>query len=127
MASRGQKQGLLRKLFFAGFDSHVYCARCRDQSKGDEPCVRKGECKFCNILSNDQKAHLATPTYQEKKKEHAQKAIMEESSGTVVEPSSVTAIVLYCVFILRAISPYTTGLKALFNQSDCTGTAPTHK
>ena len=25
------------------------------------------------------------------------------------------------------ISPYTTGLKALFNQSDCTGTAPTHK
>ena len=31
------------------------------------------------------------------------------------------------VFILSAISPYTTGLKALFNQSDCTGTAPTHK
>ena len=33
----------------------------------------------------------------------------------------------YCVFILSAISPYTTGLKALFNQSDCTGTAPTDK
>ena len=33
----------------------------------------------------------------------------------------------YYVFILSAISPYTTGLKALFNQSDCTGTAPTHK
>ena len=34
----------------------------------------------------------------------------------------------YCyVFILSAISPYTTGLKALFNQSDCTGTAPTLK
>ena len=31
------------------------------------------------------------------------------------------------VFILSAISPYTTGLKALFNQSDCTGTAPTDK
>ena len=28
------------------------------------------------------------------------------------------------LFILSAISPYTTGLKALFNQSDCTGTAP---
>ena len=35
--------------------------------------------------------------------------------------------VLYCLFILSAIYPYTTGLKALFNQSDCTGTAPTHK
>ena len=33
----------------------------------------------------------------------------------------------YYVFILSAISPYTTGLKALFNQSDCTGTAPTDK
>ena len=33
----------------------------------------------------------------------------------------------YYVFILSAISPYTTELKALFNQSDCTGTAPTHK
>ena len=36
-------------------------------------------------------------------------------------------IVLYFVFIISAISPYTTGLKELFNQSDCTGTAPTHK
>ena len=35
--------------------------------------------------------------------------------------------VLYCVFILSAISPYITGLKVLFNQSDCTDTAPTHK
>ena len=33
----------------------------------------------------------------------------------------------YYVFILSTISPYTTGLKALFSQSDSTGTAPTHK
>ena len=33
----------------------------------------------------------------------------------------------YYVFILSAISPYTTGLEALFNPSDCTGTVPTHK
>ena len=26
-------------------------------------------------------------------------------------------VVLYCVFMLSAISPYTTGLKAIFNQS----------
>ena len=31
------------------------------------------------------------------------------------------------IFILNAISPYTTGLRALFNPSDCTGTVPTHK
>ena len=33
----------------------------------------------------------------------------------------------YYVFILSAISPYTTGLKALFNQSNCTCTALTDK
>ena len=37
------------------------------------------------------------------------------------------SVYYYYVFILSAISPYTTGLKALFNQSDCTGTAPTHR
>ena len=36
-------------------------------------------------------------------------------------------IVFCCVFLISAISPYTTGLKVLFNQSDCTGTTPTHK
>ena len=36
-------------------------------------------------------------------------------------------IVFCCVCILSAISPCTTGLKVLLNQSDCTGTAPNHK
>ena len=36
-------------------------------------------------------------------------------------------IIIIMYFILSAISPYTTGLKALFKQSDCTGTAPTYK
>ena len=41
--------------------------------------------------------------------------------------SHLLVFFLYCVFILSAISLYTTGLKALFNQSDCIDTAPTHK
>ena len=31
---------------------------------------------------------------------------------------------VYLFFILSAISPYSTGLRALFNPSDCTGTVP---
>ena len=31
------------------------------------------------------------------------------------------------IFILSTITPYTTGLRALFNPSDCTGTVPTDK
>ena len=34
----------------------------------------------------------------------------------------VVNIILYCVFILSAISPYTTGLKVLYDPSDCTST-----
>ena len=66
MASPGQKQGLCGHLM-AGLDSHVYCAHCRDKGKGTEPCVEHKDCKFSNILTQDQKACLATPSYQEKK------------------------------------------------------------
>ena len=43
-------------------------------------------------LSTEQKAHLSTPSYQDKKKKHERKAIMQESDSTLVEPSSVTVI-----------------------------------
>ena len=46
---------------------------------------------------------------------------MDEFNSNMLE---VFNYYYYYVFILSAISPYTTGLKALFNQSDCTGTAP---
>ena len=92
MASPGQKRGLCGH-FMAGFDFHAYCARCRDKGKGDDPCIKnEKDCQFCNSLSTDQKARLATPSYQEKKKKHDQKAIKEESSSTLVDPSSVTVI-----------------------------------
>ena len=46
--------------------------------------------------------------------------------NNIITVAGVNVMLCY-VFLLSAISPYTLGLKALFNQSDCTGTAPTHK
>ena len=66
MALPGQRRGLCGHLL-AGFDSHAYCAHCRDKSKGDNPCVKNMDCKFCNSLSSEQKARLSTPSYQDKK------------------------------------------------------------
>ena len=60
----------------------------------------------------------------------ASPALAPQQSSETQMPASQAIHYYYCyyyVFILSAISPYTTGLKALFNQSDCTGTAPTHK
>ena len=38
-----------------------------------------------------------------------------------------TGLMVYFFFILSTISPYTTGLRALFNHSNCTSTVPTDK
>ena len=78
--------------FDGGFDSHTFCGCYRDKSKGNDPCVKNMDCKYCNSLSSEQKAHLSTSSYQDKKKKHELKAIMQESDSTLVEPSSVTVI-----------------------------------
>ena len=68
MASPGQKRRRCGHLM-AGFDSHNYCAHCRNKGKGKDPCVEKpdSDCKFCNILTSDQRAQLSTPSYKIKK------------------------------------------------------------
>ena len=77
----------------AGFDFHTYCARCRDKGKGDNPCVKKeAVCRYCDVLTQDQKARLSTPSYQEKEKKSELKAIQEESNSTLVDPALVTVI-----------------------------------
>ena len=91
MASPGQKMGLCGHLM-AGFDSHTYCAHYRDKNKGDDPCVKNMDCKYCNSLCTEQKPHLSTPSYQDKKKKCEQKSSMQESDSTLVEPLSVTVI-----------------------------------
>ena len=77
MASRGQKWGLCGHLM-ASFDKHTYCACCHNKKKGSDPCVKDEVCPFCNVLTEDQKARLATPAYQKKKEKQEQKSQAEE-------------------------------------------------
>ena len=91
MASPGQKQGLCGHMM-AGFDSHTYCARCRDKGKGDDPSIKQQDCQHCNVLTVDQKACLSTPTYQKKQQKHELKAIQEEWSTPLVDPALVTIL-----------------------------------
>ena len=65
MSSPGQRRGLCGHLI-AGYDQHKVCARCRDKKKGEDPCV--GKHPSCDILTEEQKLKLATPSYQKKKK-----------------------------------------------------------
>ena len=79
----------------ASFDGHSFCARCRE--KGKDTCVESPitDCKFCLLLTPEQKAQLATPSYKLKKeKRDAKKAELSSPSkdGTLVDPATVSVI-----------------------------------
>ena len=66
MSSPGQKRGTCGHVM-AVFDNHKKFARCRDKGVGDDPCVKKQECKICQALTPAQLKQLSTPTYQSRK------------------------------------------------------------
>ena len=85
MASPGQKRGGCGHLM-AGFDTHNFCAGCRDKGKGKDPCVEKpdSDCKLCSILTSDQRTQLSTPSYKIKKEKWEAKS----TSTTSKEPTA---------------------------------------
>ena len=84
MASPGQRKGACGHIM-ASFDQHSRCARCRVKGHGDDACVKKLPCKFCELLTPEQVVQLATPTYKLRK----DKKLEPES---LVDPSSVTVL-----------------------------------
>ena len=91
MASPGQRSGVCGHTM-AGYDQHAHCARCRDKKKGTDPCVKNQPCPSCNVLTEDQKLKLATPSYQKKKEKRELKLQAEQSASTLVDPSLVSVM-----------------------------------
>ena len=76
----------------AAFDQHQRCARCRENKKGQDLCVRGEPCHLCEALTPEQVKQLATPKYRDRKEK---KSSSSSSSATVlmdVDPASVTVI-----------------------------------
>ena len=73
MSSPSQRRGSCGHMM-AGYDTHTFCARCRDKKKGKDPCVEKegADCLHCNALTPEQLVHLSTPSYQIKGEEGIQ-------------------------------------------------------
>ena len=78
MASPGQRKG-------ASFDQHSRCAHCRDKGHGNDACVKKLPCEFCELLTPEQVVQLATPTYKLRKDK-------KQECESLVDPSSVTVL-----------------------------------
>ena len=67
----------------ASFDQHSRCARCRDKGHGDDACVKKLPCKFCELLTPEQVLQLSTPTYKLRKEK-------KQECESLFDPSTVT-------------------------------------
>ena len=96
MSSPSQKHGSCGHIM-ASFDSHCFCARCREKGKGSDPCVAKKDCNSCNILSEEQRLQLSTPSYRLKKekrdlKKSADTPKQDSTSSSLIDLSSVTVV-----------------------------------
>ena len=97
MSSPGQRRGGCGHAM-ANFDSHAFCARCREKGKGTDDCVKKSQssdCKICNAFSEEQHLQLATPSYRIKKEKREAKkleATPTKDSEELIDPSNVSVI-----------------------------------
>ena len=95
MSSPGQKRRSCGYAM-ASFDGRTFCACCRDKGKGKDPCVEtpQSDCKFCIVLTPEQLAQLATPSYKLKKEKREAKKLEATPSKdiTLVELSTMTVI-----------------------------------
>ena len=72
----------------ANFDQPSYCARCRKNNKGQDPCVENTgttDCKFCLALTPKQRARISTPSYKLKKEK------WEGKKAEIATPTKVTS------------------------------------
>ena len=79
---KGQRQGSCGHAM-ANFDLHDKCARCREKSIGEDPCVLKKICAICDGFTDTQCDMLATPTYKIRK---------DKKAGLLVSPKDVTVL-----------------------------------
>ena len=80
----------------ASFDSHCFCARCREKGKGSDPCISHLDCNACNSLTEEQRIQLSTPSYRIKKENRDSKKVYDtpkqDSSSSLIDPSVVTVV-----------------------------------
>ena len=94
MSSPGQKRGTCWHVM-AVFDNHRKCARCRDKGVGDDPCVKKQDCKICQAFTSAQLKQLSTPTYQFRKEFELKKSSSDSPASatpTLVDPADVSVL-----------------------------------
>ena len=94
MSSPGQKRGTYGHVM-ALFNSHKKCARCREKEVGDDPCVKKLDCRICKAFTPARIEQLATPIYKSRKEREQKKTVTDFSASatpSLVDPSEVSLL-----------------------------------
>ena len=95
VSSPSQKHGSCGHIM-ASFDSHCFCARCREKGKGSDPCISHLDCNACNSLTEEQRIQLSTPSYRIKKEKRDSKKVSDtpkqDSSSSLIDPYVVTVV-----------------------------------
>ena len=74
---KGQRKSVFCGHFMAEWDDHHYCPKCRDDMKGDDPCVKSSECAICSAFSEDQKRKLLNRNRYKSKKTQNSSALVD--------------------------------------------------
>ena len=74
---KGQRKSALCGHFMAEWDDHHYCPKCRDDVKGDDPCVKSSDCTICCSFSDEQKGKLVNRNRYKSKKTQNSAALVD--------------------------------------------------
>ena len=74
---KGQRKSAFCGHFMAEWDDHHYCPKCRDDVKGDDPCVKSSDCTICSSFSDEQKRKLVNRNRYKSKKTQNSAALVD--------------------------------------------------
>ena len=74
---KGQRKSAFCGHFMAEWDDHHYCPKCRDDLKGDDPCVKSSECTICSSFSDEQKRKQINRKRYKSKKNQSSAALVD--------------------------------------------------
>ena len=84
---KGQRKSSFCGHFMAEWDSHHYCPKCRDDLKGDDPCVKSSECAICSTFSEEQKKKIRNRNRYKSKKDQGSSLFGDNSKDGSTDDS----------------------------------------
>ena len=73
--------------FMAEWESHHYCPKCRDDLKGDDPCVKSTECTICSAFSEEQKKKIRNRNGYKSKKDQGSSLFGDNNKDGSIDDS----------------------------------------